>query len=99
MSVREFKSKNSFGVVESEGHKITRIEEKPTSKTYINAGIYILNTSVIKLIKKNTFLNMTDLFNQIIKKNYKAILFPLFENWQDFAKPKDLKISKRKFRL
>ena len=42
---------------------------------------------------------MTDLFNQIIKKNKKTILFPLFENWQDFAKPKDLKISKRKFRL
>jgi dTDP-glucose pyrophosphorylase len=99
MSVREIKSKHTFGVVESEGHKITKIDEKPTSKIYINAGIYILNPNVIKFIKKNSFLNMTDLFNLIIKKNKKAILFPLFENWQDFAKPKDLKISKKKFRL
>jgi len=99
MSVREVKSKHTFGVVESDGRKIKRIDEKPTSKIYINAGIYVLNTSVIKFIKKNSFLSMTDLFNQIIKKNKKTILFPLFENWQDFAKPKDLKISKRKFRL
>jgi len=42
---------------------------------------------------------MTDLFNKIILNNYKAILFPLYENWQDFAKPKDLKVSKRKFKL
>ena len=37
---------------------------------------------------------MTDLFNKIISKNHKAILFPLYESWQDFAKPKDLKVSK-----
>ena len=37
---------------------------------------------------------MTDLFNKIISNNKKSILFPLFESWQDFAKPKDLIISK-----
>tara|TARA_S200000501_G_C20338880_1_gene532325 strand:- start:360 stop:488 length:129 start_codon:yes stop_codon:yes gene_type:complete len=42
---------------------------------------------------------MTDLFNKIISNNKKSILFPLFENWQDFAKPKDLIVSKRKFKL
>lgn len=99
MAVREIKSKHNFGVVESQGLKITNIEEKPITKTYINAGIYILNKNLIKLIKKNTFLGMTDLFNKIILKKNKAILFPLHESWQDFARPKDLKVSKRKFRL
>ena len=99
MAVREIKSKNSFGVVESQGLKITKIEEKPIKKTYINAGIYILNKSLIKLVKKNSFLPMTDLFNKIIANNKKSIVFPLFESWQDFAKPKDLIISKRKFKL
>ena len=37
-------------------------------------------------------------FQEALKKN-KAILFPLYESWQDFARPKDLKVSKRKFRL
>ena len=99
MAVREIRSKHSFGVVASQGLKIMNIEEKPITKTHINAGIYILNKKLIKLIKKNSFLSMTDLFNKIISKNYKAILFPLYENWQDFAKPKDLKVSKRKFKL
>ena len=99
MAVREIKSKHTFGVVASQGLKITNIEEKPITKTYINAGIYILNKNLIKLVKKNTFLSMTDLFNKIISKKNKAILFPLYESWQDFAKPKDLKVSKRKFKL
>ena len=99
MAVREIKSKHSFGVVESDGLKISKIEEKPTKKFYINAGIYALNKSLLKLISKNSFLNMTDYFNEIITKNNKAILFPLYEHWQDFAKPKDLKVSKRKFKL
>ncbi len=99
MAVREIRSKHTFGVVASQGLKITNIEEKPITKTYINAGIYILNKKLLKLVKKNSFLSMTDLFNKIILNNYKAILFPLYENWQDFAKPKDLKVSKRKFKL
>jgi dTDP-glucose pyrophosphorylase/predicted transcriptional regulator len=99
MAVREIRSKHSFGVVASQGLKIMNIVEKPITKTHINAGIYILNKKLIKLVKKNSFLSMTDLFNKIISKNYKAILFPLFESWQDFAKPKDLKVSKRKFKL
>ncbi len=99
MAVREIRSKHSFGVVASQGLKIMNIEEKPITKIHINAGIYILNKKLIKLVKKNLFLSMTDLFNKIISNNYKAILFPLYENWQDFAKPKDLKVSKRKFKL
>lgn len=99
MAVREIRSKHSFGVVASQGLKIMNIEEKPITKIHINAGIYILNKKLIKLVKKNSFFSMTDLFNKIISKNYKAILFPLYENWQDFAKPKDLKVSKRKFKL
>lgn len=99
MAVREIKSKNSFGVVEADGLKITKIEEKPINKTYINAGIYALNKNILRLIKKNSFLLMTDLFNKIISSNKKSILFPVFENWQDFASPKDLKVSKKKFKL
>lgn len=99
MAVRETESKNSFGVVESKGLKIIKINEKPINKTFINAGIYVLKKNLIKFVKRNSFLPMTELFNKIIFENKKTILFPLYENWQDFAKPKDLNISKKKFKL
>ncbi len=99
MAVREIRSKHTFGVVESQGLKITNIKEKPITKTYINAGIYILNKKIVRIVKKDSFLSMTDLFNNIILKKNKAILFPLYEHWQDFAKPKDLKVSRKKFKL
>ena len=35
MAVREIKSKHTFGVVASQGLKITNIEEKPITKTYV----------------------------------------------------------------
>lgn len=99
MGVRVINIKHTFGVVDSNGLQIKRIEEKPTIKNYINAGVYVLSKKTIKLIPKNTFLNMTDLFNKAVTNNQKAILFPLYENWQDFAKPRDLKVSKKKFKI
>jgi dTDP-glucose pyrophosphorylase len=99
MAVREITSKHTFGVVASRGYKINRIEEKPVTKTHINAGIYVINNELLRLIKKNKYLNMTDFFNQLITKKKKTILFPMHENWQDFAKPNDLNISRKKFGL
>ena len=66
MAVREIKNQNSFGVVESNGLEIKKINEKPISKIFINAGIYALNTNLFKLIKKNNYLSMTDFFNKLI---------------------------------
>jgi len=58
------------------------INEKPTYKFQISAGIYVLNPSLLKNIKKNQFLDMNVLLNSL-SKNKKIGIFPVHEDLID----------------
>ena len=79
-----------FGVLETKGQKVTNLKEKPILKTKINTGMYIVEKKIIKTIKNNTFLNMTDLIKRNIKKK-KVFSYPIYENWSDVGNLIDLK--------
>lgn len=53
MCVREYDMRVPFGVVDIENDRITRIDEKPLHSFLVNAGIYLIDPSVIDLIPKN----------------------------------------------
>ena len=94
MAVRTYERQNPFGVVESDGINVKKIVEKPTSKTIINAGIYVINSNQIKNIKKNNYYKMTDLFLNMRKKGKKVIVFPMHESWKDIGRPEDIEVTK-----
>ena len=79
-----------FGVLETKRQKVTNLNEKPILKTKINTGMYIVEKKIIKTIKGNTFLNMTDLIKRNIKKK-KVFSYPIYENWSDVGNIIDLK--------
>jgi len=85
IAVKNINISNNFGVVKKEGILFTDIEEKPTTSYNINAGIYILNTSIIKNIKFKKNINMVDVINQIKKIKRKVIVYPIHENWTDIG--------------
>ena len=37
----------------------------------INAGVYVINPNIIKYIKRNTKMDMTDLFSILLERNIK----------------------------
>jgi hypothetical protein len=45
---------------------------------------------LLKYIKKNTYLDMPNLINKLIKNKKKISIFPLHEDWKDLQKPSDL---------
>lgn len=92
MAIRQETIKSNYGVIKSKGFIFNKIEEKPVLTTYINAGIYVLSKNIFKHIKKNSYLDMPDLFN-FLKKKYKnkIFLFPIYEKFQEFGTLKDLK--------
>ncbi len=51
-------------------NKFTKLNEKPIINLLANTGLYILNKKVLNLVKKDTFLNMTDLIQLAKKKKY-----------------------------
>ncbi len=90
MGVREFTYTIPYGVVSIDGHKLKKITEKPDKKAFISSGIYLLSGSALKLIPKNGFFDMPDLFDSLIKNGYATSAFPLHEYWIDIGRIEDL---------
>lgn len=91
MAVAEHKIHHPFGVIKSDGINLTGFDEKPIWKTNVNAGIYVLNQSVIKLVKKNEVVSMPDVFKRVQINNQKTTVFPIHEKWMDLGTPQNLK--------
>jgi dTDP-glucose pyrophosphorylase len=85
MCVREYDFQVPYGVVNIRDSKILAIEEKPTHKFFISAGIYMLSPEVLDYIPKNEFYDMPTLFEKLIIENKNTISFPLREYWLDIG--------------
>lgn len=74
-----------------------KIKEKPNYKFLINSGLYLMNKNVINIVKKNQFLNMNDLINNISKKKLNVGLYPITDNsWIDVGQWSEYKKFKKK---
>ncbi|GAA5415655.1 UTP--glucose-1-phosphate uridylyltransferase [Paraliobacillus ryukyuensis] len=91
MCVREYEFQIPFGVIKTSDDRLIEIQEKPTHKEFVNAGIYVLNPKVVDLIPYNEFYDMPTLFQDLIKHNMKTSAFPLREYWLDIGRHDDLK--------
>lgn len=89
MAVRVHEWQNPFGVVQTEGVEITGYEEKPLSRTYINAGVYVLQPSVIGILTKSVPYDMPSLFGLIQENEMRTIAYPIHEPWVDIGRPND----------
>ena len=90
MCVRQYDIQVPFGVVATEGHNIHMIDEKPVQRFLVNAGIYVLDPAVIKLIPDNTYFDMTELFGTILNEKQQTAAFPIYEYWLDVGRLDDL---------
>ena len=90
MCVKEYDLAVPYGVVKTKGTQIIRLDEKPVEKIFVNAGIYVLQPEAIKMIKRDTFYDMPELFKQIIKISANAQVFPILEKWTDIGSTDDL---------
>jgi len=84
MCVREYDFQVPYGVIEIEDHKIREIKEKPVHKFFVNAGIYILNHSLVQKVDGDTYLDMTDFLESELDTG-KVNAFPIHEYWLDIG--------------
>jgi len=91
MCVKEYDFEIPYGVAKIEHGLIVGLEEKPSHRCYINAGIYVLNPEIIKLVPKNKYYDMTQFFENIIMDNISPSAFPVLEEWIDVGSLKDWK--------
>ncbi|WP_322923965.1 nucleotidyltransferase family protein [Paenibacillus campi] len=89
MCVRNYEYQIPFGVIESDGHQLKSIMEKPVRREYVNAGVYILNPEVLQYIPTNSYYDMPELFEYIMQQKKVASVFPLREYWMDIGQIAD----------
>ncbi len=85
MCVREHEYSVPYGVVEGENDRIHSMEEKPSLKFEVNAGIYILDPKLLKHIPQDTFYDMPSLFESLIEKKQDAYMYKLTDYWVDIG--------------
>ncbi len=90
MAVRLHEWQHPFGVVHIDGMDITGFEEKPITRSHINAGVYVLNAEVLDDLRSGEHCDMPTLFGRLQKRSARTIVYPLHEPWLDVGRVEDL---------
>lgn len=90
MAVRLHEWQNPYGVVQMEGVNIIGFEEKPIIKSYINAGVYVLDPLILQYLTNNERCDMPALFERAQLGGQKIVAYPMHEPWLDIGRPEDL---------
>ena len=83
----EYVSHVPYGILETAGHHLLAIEEKPDRREFCNAGIYVLEPEVLRFIAPATPLNMPTLIAQVLAEGLSVNVFPIHEKWFDIGGP------------
>jgi dTDP-glucose pyrophosphorylase len=90
MAVRQHEWQHPFGVVRTNGVEIIGFEEKPISRSYINAGVYVLAPEAVGALAPGEPCDMPTLFTRLQERGEKTIVYPVHEPWIDAGDVKDL---------
>lgn len=97
MGAREYEVQVPYGVIQMEGSRLLAIEEKPSHRHFVNAGIYVLSPEALNLLDTNVPLDMPVLFERMVERELCASVFPLREYWMDIGRIEDLEQARDEF--
>lgn len=98
LCVREYDFQVPYGVARIEDGRLTGIEEKPVHKFFVNAGIYVLQPSILKRLKPDVPRDMPDLLEELRAASPRAVgCFPVSEYWLDIGQLEDYRRAQREY--
>jgi NDP-sugar pyrophosphorylase family protein len=96
MAVRPHEWQHPFGVVRTEGVDIVGFEEKPVSRSHINAGIYVLEPKALDTMETGEHCDMPTLFGRLKEQKERTIVYPMHEPWLDVGRVDDYHATVKK---
>lgn len=98
VSVRKYDFQIPYGVINIDDTKgmILSLDEKPVQSFFVNAGVYVINSTLLKQIPENEFFDMPTFINNQMKQNVNVICFPIAEKWIDIGHIDDLNYAREK---
>lgn len=89
MCVREYEHRVPYGVIESDGLRVTSMVEKPAYRYFINAGIYVLSPQILNAVAPGQRIDMPTLLEQQMAADKPVNMFPVHEYWLDIGRMED----------
>lgn len=77
-----------YGVCKlSDSGQLTELIEKPEYDFLVNTGVYILEPRILKFIPEGKYYHITDLVNELLKRNETIGVYPVSEkSWVDVGR-------------
>ncbi|MEY4718682.1 MAG: hypothetical protein RL563_1300 [Pseudomonadota bacterium] len=89
LCARHYEYHIPYGVIAFDQQNVISIEEKPLQSCLANAGIYVLDHSLIKPIAQQKSLDMPILLNQQIAQGETVSMFIINDYWLDIGREAD----------
>ena len=90
MGIRDYEVSIPYGVVDTDGVRITGMREKPTHRFFVNSGLYVLSPEALDLIPRGEMYDMPTLFERLQSIGRHTAAFQVREYWMDIGRPEDL---------
>lgn len=95
IGVRSYEIDVPFGVVECEGAFVRGLVEKPRSRMFVNAGVYLVEPSCLEVAPDGQRFDMTDLIGRLLAEKRRVVSFPIVEYWIDIGRIEDYRQAQR----
>jgi len=97
LCVREFDYTVPYGVCRLEENHIVEIQEKPTYKFFINAGVYVIEPNLLNVIPAKNYLDMPTFFTMLLNAKEPIAAFPVREYWLDIGQMSDFEKAHQEY--
>jgi dTDP-glucose pyrophosphorylase len=89
VGVKQYEVQVPYGVIDCDGPRVRKVQEKPVLNFLVNAGIYLIEPSVYRYIPEDRPFDMTDLIERLVDKGRHVVSFPIVEYWLDIGQRAD----------
>lgn len=84
-----------YGELTLDGPRVVRVDEKPRKEYPVNAGIYVLDPTVLDLVPREEYFDATDLMELLLARGLPVAAHRIPEYWLDVGRLHDLEKAHR----
>lgn len=90
VGAREYITQVPYGVMDLDGDRLLGIREKPSIRSVVSAGVYVLSPEVLPMVPEGLFFDMPTLVSRSIEGGQRVRAHVIQEYWIDVGRMDDL---------
>jgi NDP-sugar pyrophosphorylase family protein len=92
VAVSDYSHEVPYGVLDIEPAtgRVADLQEKPTWRGTVNAGVYAIEVGVMEAIPSGRAVAMTEVIAGCLERGEPVVAWPVIGEWHDVGRPQDL---------